>query len=48
MTIGLLLACVDPDQHAHLVGSPYLPSGDADYAHSFPLLVQFDAHVESR
>jgi hypothetical protein len=48
MTIGLLLACIDPDQDAHLVGTKYLPSGKPDHVHSVPLLVEFDAHIRGR
>lgn len=48
MTLGLLLACLHPEQDVHLVGVHYKPNGDADWSTSFPMGIHFDPRLEGK
>ena len=43
MQIGVLLACLRPEQDVHVVGMKYDKStGDPDYASAFPMVIHFE------
>lgn len=42
MTVGVLLACLRPEQDLHLVGSRYDAAGNPDPASSFPMVIHFE------
>lgn len=42
MQIGVVLACLRPEQDIHLVGMKYKPTGEPDYNSSFPMVIHFE------
>lgn len=43
MQIGVLLACLRPEQDVHVVGMKYdQKTGDPDYASAFPMVIHFE------
>lgn len=42
MQIGVVLACLRPEQDIHLVGMKYKPTGEPDYGSSFPMVIHFE------
>lgn len=45
MTIGVLLACLRPEQDLHLVGTRYDPAGNPDSAAAFPMVIHFEPEL---
>jgi hypothetical protein len=42
MQIGVLLACLRPEQDVHVVGMKYKSTGEPDYASAFPMVIHFE------
>jgi len=42
MQVGVLLACLRPEQDAHIIGTKYGANGEPDYKASFPMLIHFE------
>jgi hypothetical protein len=48
MQMGVLLACLRPDQDAHLIGVKYHDDGTMNRESSFPMLIHFEPELGSR